>query len=66
MIRPVRALRMAGKTAFGDACDSEEVEVHRPRQLINAELFQRSAMSGTGVVHQQVDASQVSEDGTDA
>jgi hypothetical protein len=51
---------------FGDARYPEEVELHRLRQLIHGELFQRSAMSGAGVVDQQVDTPQVGEDGADA
>jgi hypothetical protein len=41
--------------SFGDARDPEEVELHRLRQLIHRELFQRSPISGAGVVDQQVD-----------
>lgn len=43
MTRPVRAARMADNTALVTG-DREEVELHRLRQLIHGELFQRSAM----------------------
>ena len=54
MTRPVRAARMADNTGFGDARDPKEV-LHRLRQLIHGEPFQRSAMSPAGVIDQKVD-----------
>jgi len=45
MTRPVRAARMAAKTAYGDARDPEEIELHHLRQVIHGQLLQRAAMS---------------------
>ena len=65
MTRPVRAVRMAGNTALVTR-DPEGIQRDRVRQLLHRELFEGSAMSGAGVVNQQVDTNQVGEDGADA